>query len=111
MLHRLDDAAPGRKFHREIVDVEQRLRGHGAISAREAGPLAPPLRGEGWGEGPLSAIAGESGVRGESPSPAAQERGDLSPQAGRGKKVRDLLSTRPSHVLRCGSTMSRKPSP
>ena len=28
VLHRLDDAAPCREFHREIVDVEQWLRGH-----------------------------------------------------------------------------------
>src|SRR5664279_2601869 len=28
MLHRLDDAAPGGEFHREVVDVEQRLRSH-----------------------------------------------------------------------------------
>src|SRR6266852_2295833 len=28
MLHRLDDAAPGGEFHREVLDVKQRLRGH-----------------------------------------------------------------------------------
>ena len=31
VLHGLDDAAPGGEFDREVVDVEQRLRGHGVI--------------------------------------------------------------------------------
>src|ERR1700738_5233135 len=31
MLRRLDDAAPGGEFHREILDVKQRLRGHGVF--------------------------------------------------------------------------------
>src|ERR1700738_1446241 len=52
--------------------------------ARTVCSLAPLLRGEGWGEGHLSANTVDRGVRGGSPSPAAQERGDLSPQAGRG---------------------------
>jgi len=43
--------------------------------------LAPLLRGEGRGEGLLP----RDRTRGESPSPGAQKRADLSPQAGRGE--------------------------
>src|ERR1700738_4379400 len=47
--------------------------------------LAPLLRGEGGGEGLLPQIL--KGGEADTPSPAAQERGDLSPQAGRGKQT------------------------
>src|SRR5712691_9719662 len=78
-----------------------------AAFAREAYSLAPLLRGrderssllEGWGEGLLSAEAGEGGVLGGSPSPGSQERSDLSPQAGRGEErsvQTPLASSRPS---------------
>src|SRR5713101_4770728 len=66
VLHRLDDAAPGGEFHGEIVDVEQRLRGHGSALIC------------------LSMIFSEN----------------------RFPLFRIML-----YVLRCGSTMSRKPSP
>jgi hypothetical protein len=31
VLHRFHDAAAGGEFHGEIVDIEQRLRGHGSF--------------------------------------------------------------------------------
>jgi hypothetical protein len=45
---------------------------------------SPRLRGEGRGEGAYS----RARTRGEAPSPGAQERADLSPQAGRGVRIR-----------------------
>ena len=42
---------------------------------------SPRLRGEGRGEGAFP----QAQTRGEAPSPGAQERADLSPQAGRGE--------------------------
>ncbi|MVT53163.1 hypothetical protein GPL17_22075 [Bradyrhizobium yuanmingense] len=53
--------------------------------------LAPFLRGEGWGEGPLSADAIAAGHVPPHPDRtgrcfASPRRSDLSPQAARGKK-------------------------
>src|SRR6267378_5454274 len=45
-----------------------------AASVCELCPLAPLLRGEGWGEGPLSANARERGVRGGPRSPGSPRR-------------------------------------
>jgi hypothetical protein len=45
VLHRFHDAAPGGEFHREIVDVEQRLRGHGSPLRKGGALLLPALAG------------------------------------------------------------------
>src|SRR6202000_2561899 len=57
-----------------------------SMKRRAAFSPSPRLRGEGWG------TLRESGVSRYTctPSPAAQERVDLSPQAGRGEKDRNM---------------------
>jgi hypothetical protein len=57
--------------------------------------LPPPLAGEGRGEGAFPQVRAIkightpcAQTRGEAPSPGAQERADLSPQAGRGTHIR-----------------------
>src|SRR6202047_4118895 len=47
----------------------------------------------------------------EGPPHPDRKRSDLSPQAGRGKETAALRYCTHPHVLRCGSTMSRSPSP
>jgi len=59
---------------------------------------SPRLRGEGRGEG----LFPQAQTRGESPSPGAQVRADLSPQAGRGEG-----SGREQHVLPAGRVCPR----
>ena len=54
---------------------------HGSVAP------SPRLRGEGRGEGAFP----QAQNRGKAPSPGAQERADLSPQAGRGKDHRDVV--------------------
>jgi 3',5'-cyclic AMP phosphodiesterase CpdA len=56
----------------------------GEMTQGAASSPSPRVRGEGRGEGAFS----EAQTRGEAPSPGAQERADLSPQAGRGADVR-----------------------
>src|SRR5215212_2741676 len=48
---------------------------------------SPRLGGEGWGEGASPRVR----AFGKSPSPGAQERADLSPQAGRGGASRPAV--------------------
>ena len=56
-----------------------------------------PSAYECWGEGLLPQIlkCGEA----DTPSPAAQERGDLSPQAGRGKQTEKARPAKPGALL------------
>src|SRR5207302_1288530 len=58
-------------------------------------PLAPPLRGEDRGEG----LSPRRLIRTCAPSPAAQGRVDLSPQAGRGKKELPPLLQSPHYFV------------
>jgi ATP-dependent helicase HrpB len=55
--------------------------------AETAGTPSPRLRGEGRGEGASPQAQTLAQTRGEAPSPGAQERADLSPQAGRGNQI------------------------
>jgi two-component system sensor histidine kinase UhpB len=61
-----------------------------AIEVRVAAAPSPPLGGEGRREGGSP----QAQTRGEPPSPGAQERADLSPQAGRGEGTRLELTVR-----------------
>src|SRR6186713_2874119 len=64
------------------------LCSHSGRRLRFLSSLAPHLRGEGWGEG--LPPRGESIDRPVPPHPDREERSDLSPQAGRGKKTSAL---------------------
>src|SRR5216684_938078 len=55
-------------------------------SAYAVHPLAPLLRGEGWGEGLLPRIPQRAECAESPPHPDRQRRSDLSPQAGRGEE-------------------------
>ncbi len=56
---------------------------------------SPRLRGDGRGEGLSPPVR----TRGEPPSPGAQGRADLSPQAGRGEEQDSLSPTRPVRLF------------
>jgi peptide/nickel transport system ATP-binding protein len=89
-------AAPAHPYTRRLMKATPRfgiglrdlLPGEDGSSPRPGlSSPSPRKRGEGSGEGAYP----QAQTRGEAPSPGAQRRADLSPQAGRGKPSTPLL--------------------
>jgi peptide/nickel transport system ATP-binding protein len=91
-------AAPVHPYTRKLMKATPRLGiglrdllpGEEEFRSPSLGPASPSprLRGEGLGEGAFP----QAQTRGEAPSPGAQARANLSPQAGRGKASAPLLT-------------------